>query len=205
MHQTNQALLPCQTIRREIQREWFCLASINRQFIQSALRIWDWISFTILEIHSETKCTCYEYRETTCMSMEMPAAWGSQQVRWFHSAEIWKKENCLFITNSNTQMSVAEHITILNWNARPSLYKLFLLLILPFSKLKTAYNSDTLKSTQMKKGLREVLINILYRHQLWPVSFKFIGVWTRNLNEPLLFVIVYIYLNWSSLSQCNVS
>lgn len=102
-------------------------------------------------------------------------------------------------------MSVAEHITILNWNARPSLYKLFLLLILPFSKLKIAYNSGTLKSTQMKKGLREVLIDIPYMHQLWPVSFKFTGVWTRNLNEPIFFVIVYIYLNWSSLSQRNVS
>lgn len=31
MHQTNQALLACLSIRRETQREGLCLASINRQ------------------------------------------------------------------------------------------------------------------------------------------------------------------------------
>lgn len=63
-----------------------------------------------------------------------------------------KFENCLFITNSDTKMSVVERITILNWNARPSLYKLFLLLILPLSKLKIAYNFGNSEINTDAKG-----------------------------------------------------
>lgn len=157
MHQTNQALLACQAIRRETQREGLCLASINRQFIQSALWIWDWISFTILEIHSETKCLCYEYRQPLacqwkCLQQEVLSKWDVSILQ--------KYESSLFIIKSNTQTSVVEYITVLSRNARLSLYKLLLLLIFPFLKLKIAYNSDTLKSTQKKLGLQEALIDI---------------------------------------------
>lgn len=66
--------------KREIQREGLCLASINRQFIQSALWIWDWISFFLLEIHSETKYACYECRhllgcQWKCLQQEVLCKW----------------------------------------------------------------------------------------------------------------------------------
>lgn len=145
MHQTNQALLAYQTIRRETERGGFCLASINRQFIQSALWIRDWISFTILEIHSETKCLCYEYWQPLacqwkCLQQEVLGEWDVSILQ--------KYENSLFIIKSNSHTSAVENITALNWNTRLSLYKLLLLLIFPFPKLEIAYNSDTLKSTQ---------------------------------------------------------
>lgn len=69
-----------------------------------------------------------------------------------------KYKNTLFIIKSSTQTPEVGHITILNWNARLLLYKLLLLLIFPFTTLKTTYNSDTQKSTQ-NKGRQEVLID----------------------------------------------
>lgn len=96
-------------LTREKQREGLCLASINRQFIQSALWIWDWILFAILKIHSETKRVCYEYRplfacQWKCLQQEALSKWDA------HSTGIV----VYFLTKSNTPTWGAEYITVLN-------------------------------------------------------------------------------------------
>lgn len=148
------------------------------------LWIWDWISFTILEIHSETKCFCYEYRQPLAYQQAVHSKWDVSILQ--------KYENSLFVIKSNPGTSAVEYITVLNCNARLSLYKLLLLLIFPFPKLKIAYNSDTLKSTQKKYGLQEVGYLLIYMHQLNSKCYIQWGV-NKKTKWNLLFVIIYMY------------
>lgn len=163
VHQTNQALLACQTEERHREKDsaWHQLI----EFIQSALWMW--------EIHSETKCLCYDYRQSLacqwkCLQQEVLSKWDISM--------LLKYENSLFIIKSNTQ-TTEDYISVLNRNTSLAIHKLLLLLIFPFPKLWMVHYSDSLKSTQKRYSLQEVLVDI---YAISADSVTLSGVWTKS-------------------------
>lgn len=90
---------------KEIKPFWHARLSEERykekdfawQFIQLALWIWDWISFTMLESRSKTKCLCHEYRQP------LACQWKACSRRFSASEMITFYRN----TKKNTQMSLS--------------------------------------------------------------------------------------------------
>lgn len=127
MHQTNQAMLACQTTRRERVREGLHSRHpfINARFIQPALCI---------------HLTCWKVilkTNASAVSLDNDLhVYGKAFSKKLSATEMFPLP----------QTPVVRHITLLNWNARLSLCKLLLLLIFPFPTLKMTCNSDILQS-----------------------------------------------------------